>query len=238
MAVKRRGPLARLLLALAVFLLCLVGWGGWRGMHALLGSELFTLRFIEVTGCRVLPVDMVRERLEPLLGRPLHTVSPDSLESELADLPRVRGVRVSRRLPGTLRCRIEEAEPVALFYDDAFRELDAAGEVLPRFGDSPPDLPIIRPSEKLHTDSLQVLALAALAALRGEGFDLASEVSEISAEAPGIVYYRSESSTRVILGWEDFALRASCYRDVYAELAARDFPRELDLRYRDQVIAR
>jgi hypothetical protein len=241
MAVRRRGPWWRVLLALGVFALALAGYGSWRGLAALLGSDWLRLRELRIEGCRVLPVSRVRERLEPLLGRPLygrHGIDTDSLALALADLPRLRRIELRRRPPGTLECRVEEAAAVALWLEDGFVEIDSVGLALERFGDAAPDLPIIRPSQSLAADSLRRLALTALAALRAADFDLAREVSEITADSTGIVYYRSESPTRVRLGWEDFGTRTRCYRDVFAEIAADTFPRELDLRYRDQVVAR
>jgi hypothetical protein len=241
MAVKRRGPWWRVLLALGVFAIVLVGYGGWRGARALLGSDWLRLRELRIEGCRVLPVARVRERLEPLLGRPLFGrggIDVDSLAVALGDLPRVRHLELRRRLPGTLECRVTEAAGVALWLEGRFVEIDAAGLALERFGDAAPDLPIIRPAQTLGPDSLRRLALAALDALRRADFDLAREVSEITADSTGIVYYRSETPTRVRMGWEDFGARTRCYRDVFAEIAADTFPGELDLRYRDQVVAR
>jgi hypothetical protein len=133
---------------------------------------------------------------------------------------------------------ITEAEGVALLHDGEFKELDASGRPLPRFGAPPPDLPIIQPTRAIPGDSLVGLALAVLAALRDEGFDLAREVSELSAERRGIVYTRNEGRTRVIMGWEDFEERARTYAQAAERIAAQGYPGELDLRFRDQVIAR
>ena len=241
MAVKRRGPWWRVLLALGVFAIALAGYGSWRGVTALLGSDWLRLRELRIEGCRVLPVARVRERLEPLLGRPLYGrggIDIDSLAVALADLPRVRRIDISRRLPGTLECRVSEAAGVALWLEGSFVEIDAGGLALERFGDAAPDLPIIRPSPTLGPDSLRPLALAALDALRRADFDIAREVSEMTADSTGIVYYRNDSPTRVRMGWENFGARTRCYRDVFAEIAADTFPGELDLRYRDQVVAR
>ena len=238
MAVRRRGKLWRAGMVASVLLIVPLGWGGWQGLRALLGSDWLTLRYLEIEGCRVLPESDLRQRLEPLLGRPMHTVDPDSLVAELGALPRVAAVQIERRLPGTLRCRITEAESVALLMDGDFRELDESGRLLPRFGDAPPDLPIIRPQGPVPADSLIELALAALKALRASGFDLTREVSELSADSLGLVYTRNETETRVIMGWEDFDARAVTYAQVFPKVAERGFPRVLDLRYRDQVVAR
>ncbi|MCP4548916.1 MAG: FtsQ-type POTRA domain-containing protein [bacterium] len=238
MAVRRRGPWTKVLLALIVFVFCLIGWGGWRGWCALLESDFMTLQYLELEGCRVIPDSLVLRRLEPLLGRPLHTVKSDSLERALSDIPRVDRLRIQRRLPGTLRCRIEESVPTALWFDGRFVEIDRQGTLMPRFGNPPPDLPIIRASKVIPADSLRGLALLALEALKASDFDLIQEVSEVCAEQTGIVYIRSESATRVLLGWNDFMMRVRCYREVYQRIVVDGFPPELDLRFRDQVVAR
>ncbi|MBM4118303.1 FtsQ-type POTRA domain-containing protein [bacterium] len=241
MATRRRGPWWKLLLALIVFAVALAGFGSWQGLRALLGSDWLRLREVRVEGCRVLPAARVQERLAPLLGRPLYgrgAVDLDSLALALTDLPRLKGVTLKRRPPATLECRVEEAVGVALWLEGDFVEIDAGGLPLERFGDPAPDLPIIRPAQNLGADSLRRLALAALGGLRGADFDLAREVSEMTADSTGIVYYRGDSPTRVRMGWEDFGARARCYRELFAEIAADTFPGELDLRYRDQVVAR
>ena len=143
-----------------------------------------------------------------------------------------------RKLPGTLVVRIEEEQAALLVFDGEFKEIGTRGRLLPRFGGPPPDLPILRQDGALPLDSLIGLSLAALAALRESGFDLSREVSEIGAERRGIAYTRSETVTRVLLGWEDFRERARSYRQVFAEIEAAGFPDELDLRFRDQVVAR
>ena len=103
----------------------------------------------------------------------------------------------------------------------------------------PPDLPILRPSAVVEEDSLVTLALAALLALESASFDLGREVSEMGVDAGGLYFLRNEGQTRIILGWEAYPARVAAYREVFPHLAAeKGFPRELDLRYRDQVVAR
>jgi len=225
--------------ALLLALLLLGGWGGWRGLVALVDSDFLTTRYLEVEGCRVLPEELVTEILEPYRGTPLFRLPVDSLRARLDSLPRVRGVELDRRLPATLRCRITEARPMALLLDGGFQELDRDGRALERFGTPPPDLPILRPSEFVSTDSLVLLAREALLALEDASFDLSREVSEVLVERRGLAFIRNEGGTRVLLGWENIPGRVRAYREFYPVLEAeKDFPRELDLRYRDQVVAR
>jgi len=240
MARRRASRWRRLLPASLIALLVLIGWGGWRGLGAVLDSDILRTRYLEVTGCRVLPEALVTEILEPWIGTPLARLPMDSLRLEVAALPRVATLRLDRRLPGTLRCRIEEARPMALLMEGGlFRELDREGRELERFGAPAPDLPILIPGGEVDTDSLVVLARLALGALEAASFDLGREVSEMRVDRRGLVYSRNAGSTQVILGWVDFPARVAAYREVYPRLDAENsFPRELDLRYRDQVVAR
>lgn len=70
---------------------------------------------------------------------------PDAIARRVRALPGVRDARVGRRLPGTLRIRLEEAEPVALApKGDRLAMVDARGVVLP-FDPlaSAPNLPVL-----------------------------------------------------------------------------------------------
>jgi cell division septal protein FtsQ len=224
-----------LLLALLIF----GGWGSWRGAIAIVDSDFLTTRYLEVSGCRVLPEELVTEILEPHLGCALARLPMDSLRTQIASLPRVESFSLERRLPGTLRCRIEEARPLFLLLDAGFHELDEDGNILERFGTAAPDLPILLPSEFVSRDSLVVLAHEALVALENASFDLGRELSEIFVESRGLAFTRNEGGTLVLLGWSDISARVEAYREFYPKLIAEnDFPRELDMRYRDQVVAR
>ncbi len=240
-SMARRKP-SRWRRLMPVFLLVVLvfgGWGSWKGAVAVIDSDFLTTRYLEVEGCRVLPEELVTEILEPHLGTPLARLPMDSLRAKLAELPRVRGARLDRRLPGTLRCRITEARPLVLLLDGGFQELDREGRVLERFGAPPPDLPILIPSDRVSRDSLVALAREAITALEAASFDLSRELSELRVEERGLAFVRNEGGTLVLLGWTDIAGRVAAYREFYPMLEAeKDFPRELDLRYRDQVVAR
>jgi len=240
MARRRPSLWRRLLQIFGVAAVAAALWGGWRGVAALLDADFLRTRYLEVSGCRVLPEEMVTEVLEPCLGRPLLRLPMDSLRLKVGKLPRVRALSLDRRVPGTLRCSIQEAEPLALLLEGGvFHELDQDGNRLLRFGTPPPDLPILVAGGLVGSDSLVKLGRQALHALEAASFDLGREVSEMRVEERGLVFRRNESETWVILGWTDFPARVAAYGEVQPLLAAENsFPRELDLRYRDQVVAR
>ncbi len=239
MARRKPSRWRRLMPIFLLVILVFGGWGSWRGIVAVVDSDFLTTRYLEVEGCLVLPQELVLEILEPHRGTPLARLPMDSLRAEIAALPRVQEVDLDRRLPGTLRCRVEEARPLALWLDGGFQELDREGQVLERFGAAPPDLPILIPSDRVSRDSLIFLAREAIVALEAASFDLSREVSEFRVEERGLAFLRNEGGTLVLLGWNDIPGRIEAYREFYPMLESQnDFPRELDLRYRDQVVAR
>ncbi|MDP6796483.1 MAG: FtsQ-type POTRA domain-containing protein [Candidatus Krumholzibacteria bacterium] len=239
MAVRRRGPWRKILLVLILCLLGLGGWGSWKGFLAILNSDFLTTRYLEVEGCRVVPEEKIRELLQPAIGQPLFRLDRETLGSSLTVLPRIRSLKLSRHLPGTLRCRVEESEALALFYDGKFREIDREGRFLERYGSEAPDLPILRKSDRISADSLMTLALPVLTALQESFFDLSREVSDLGLEERGLFFYRNEGQCRVLLGWDSFDEKIANYREIHSRLdQEKSFPEELDLRYRDQVIAR
>lgn len=117
----------------------------WFGMPRLMRAmDFFAIRRVEVTGARYLSAAEV----VAAMGIPDGASVVDPLapwQAGIAGMPGVREVAVSRRLPGTIRVRIVEAEPVALAQRDGRLTLvDARGESLP-FDPTrvPPDLPVV-----------------------------------------------------------------------------------------------
>lgn len=117
----------------------------WFGVPRLMRAmDFFAIRRVEVTGARYLSAAEV----VAAMGVPAGASIADPLsrwQAGIAAMPGVREVKVSRRLPGTVRVRITEAEPVALAQREGrLRLVDARGEVLPFDpARSPPDLPVV-----------------------------------------------------------------------------------------------
>lgn len=203
----------------------------WWGPKALAQLAFFRVRRVEIEGVRYLaPSDVVRRLavdttvsvwadLEPLERR----VEADSLVLEAT---------VRRRLPGTLVVTITEKEPIALVAArGGFRTYDRRGALLP-----------IEPSK----------AAVDLPLLAGRDTALLRLLGEVRDSAPGIYARLSEvrraGRGELVLRLATVPVRAMA--DVRAGRLAdiipveQDLARrrarvvELDLRYREQVVAR
>ena len=195
------------------------------------GLSFFAVRAVDVRGLRYLSEDDVVARLRL-----------DTLQSVWQDLsilrrrvighPQVRDVSLSRRLPGTIVVTVTENLPVALVYTPrGLQPYAGSGRALPiepaRAG---LELPVLfTPDPRL---------LAALERVRIEQPALFQRISQASRDRAG----------DLVLGFDGFRVRAPLglsadgLTDIFPvelDLARRGLTiAELDLRYRDQVIAR
>ena len=193
--------------------------------------DYFRIRRVEVVGARYIPpgtlldllaVDSTKTIWEKL--RPL--------EERVAKHPQVRSVTLSRRIPGTLVLRVVENMPVALISSaKGLQAVDRDGHALPIDpSKTPVDLPIV---SKPDSGVLRMLD-----GVRGADPELFARVSEVRWDDRG--------GLRVILPGLIVRAGADCTASRFAEIVPveKDLARrghratELDLRYRDQIVAR
>jgi cell division protein FtsQ len=203
----------------------------WWGPLALLPLDFFHVRKVEVHGVRWLDPQVVVDRMRIDTTRSVW----DDLgvwAARIRGHPQVQRVEISRRLPGTLVVTVTEVVPVALVPGkDGFRAFDSAGRPLPL---DPSAMPVDAPL--IPQRDTQVLAL--LGAVRAREPDLYARISEVRRGAPGELI--------VTMGTLPVRALAEVTPARLAEilLVARDLDRrglratELDLRFRDQVVAR
>jgi len=191
----------------------------------------FHVRKLEIRGVRYLQPDDVVARLRvDTLRSIIDDVTP--LEARLRTLPQVASVDISRRYPGTLIVTIQENLPVALVpRGDGLQPYDSTGRALP-FDPSRAtlDLPILTAPDRG--------ALRLIGELRAIDPAMFNRISEVAVQGADLVFTLN-SSLRV---------RASAgvapqrFRDIFpveSDLASRnERAAELDIRYRDQVVAR
>lgn len=98
---------------------------------AFTGAMGFRVDDIIVTGRDNISQETLLTRLDIAQGSPLFGVSLDDARARLAEIPWVKTVQVSRRLPGTILVGLEEREAVALWqYRKKIHAIDAEGHAL------------------------------------------------------------------------------------------------------------
>ena len=192
--------------------------------------EFFRVRRVEMQGLQYLDAAKViaAARLSPTASV---FDDPDAIAQRVRALPGVSDAQVGRRLPGTLRIRLEEAEPVALTpKGDRLAMVDARGAVLP-FDPlaSAPSLPVLIGGG--------ALVAGALARTRDYDPGLFARIDAAWRVGPDVVF---EVAGRWL--WFDPQLTAEDIRAVTAveqALARQGRPyAELDGRFAGQVVVR
>ena len=203
----------------------------WWGRAALSRLDFFRLRAVEVHGARFLSPH------EFVAGLGLDTTQSvwldlAPIERRIVAHPQVAAVRIDRRLPGTLVVRVRENLPVALVpARGGFRALDAAGDTLPIDPSrTNVDVPIL-----VARDTAILRLLADVRRVAPPLFDRISDVRRPSRDE--IALRLADVPVRAPVGVT--AARLAEILPVERDLARRRARvAELDLRYRDQVIAR
>lgn len=194
--------------------------------------EFFQLRSIAVEGTRYLAPESVIVRLGVDTTRSVWD-DTDPLAERIRAMPQVGEVEITRRLPGTLVVSVRENLPVALAPSPRGLEpVDSAGVVLPIDpAREDIDLPIAN-----HRDKA---ILALLTSVRAENPMLYRRISEVSRDGKDAVVLRLNPSLRVRAPMGVSVARLADIFPVESDLIRRRANvAELDLRYRDQVIAR
>ena len=118
----------RLVFAAAGLGICLLVWGGYQGLRRL---SFFDIRRVELVGGHYLTPAAVARALQIPAGTSIFD-DLDPLLERVKAMPGVREARISRRLPGSLRVTIREAEAIALTERNGrLVPLDARGRPLP-----------------------------------------------------------------------------------------------------------
>ncbi|HEX5973216.1 MAG TPA: FtsQ-type POTRA domain-containing protein [Gemmatimonadaceae bacterium] len=202
------------------------------GPRALRHLAFFRVRKIEVNGLRYTPAADVLARLKVDTTRSVWDPLPP-LASRVMEHPQVESAYVSRKLPGTLVVDVVERRPVALVPIGAeLRAVDERGVTLPLDPSrTPVDAPVVTAPRAAAVYHLlgqmqrEAPALyARISSIRPSGSDeLLVQVADVPVR----------TMTSVTLA------RLSDIEPVERDLARRQLrAAELDLRYRDQVIAR
>jgi cell division protein FtsQ len=203
----------------------------WWGPRILAEMSFFRLRRVQVVGARYVDADSIVTLLRVDTTRSIWD-DIDELEARARQHPQVNDVEIERRVPGTLVVTITERAPVAFVPTTRGLEpVDAAGRALPidpsRVNVDLPvvarrDTGVLRLLGELRDRSPQMYERVSAARRSGQG-EITLELGSLNVRAPADVT----------------AERLADILPVEADLVRRQARvAELDLRYRDQVIAR
>ena len=226
----RRGP-RWLRIAVAAILVAIVVSLPWSGPAILRNLVFFRVRKIEIRGAVYLTPSEVLARLRVDSTANVWD-DPSPLVARLMTHPQIRAATVTRKLPSTLVVRVDENLPVALVPNaKGFAVIDGHGMPLPIDPAATKlDLPIVA--------SRDTMIARLLAELRAGYPTLFNRVSEVSREGRNELLVRLPA-VRVRALATVTADRLAEIAPVEYDLARRHLAvAELDLRYRDQVIAR
>lgn len=199
------------------------------GLPRVRSLDFFRVRRVELVGARFARVEFIARALDIPEGMSIFDpLAP--LRRRAAALPGLDRVTVSRRLPGVIRVRVVEREPVALVSDEGIlRMVDAAGQILPWDpARTPADLPVVR-RDPVITE--------VLARVRHADPALFQEV--LGARTVDFGVALELSGRRILVRREVTPPELRAMRAVTIDLADRGQTyREIDCRYSGRVIVR
>ncbi|MEO7038696.1 MAG: FtsQ-type POTRA domain-containing protein [Candidatus Elarobacter sp.] len=204
----------------------------WWSPTILSHLSFFRVRHVQVEGYRYMRPDDVLKRLRVDTTTSVWT-DLSVLERRVETHPQVKSVRIDRNLPGTLVVHVTENSPIAFVPAGAggLRAVDADGRFLPLDPSRIAiDLPVLAKAD--------TVLLHLLANVRSLSPALFGEISDIRRTGGSdIALTLSSAQVRALASVS--AQRLADIIPVEADLARRKARvTELDLRFRDQVIAR
>ena len=193
--------------------------------------DFFRVRRVEVRDARFTPPDEIRKRLGIDTTFSIWN-DLEPLKRRVAEHKQVSGVRISRRFPSTLVVTVEEFQPVALVpARSGLQAYDASGRGLPLDPSrTPVDVPVLE-----RPDTALLRLLSQLQAVNRDLFARINVVRRLGRDDVVLDLVTFSVRVRPDIGVERLA-QISSVESALAKRPAR--PRELDFRFRDQVIAR
>jgi cell division protein FtsQ len=230
---KSRGGLVTRRMKLAfggILLLLVVGSPFWAPL-VLRRMAFFRVRRVEIVGAHYVAASEILARLR--VDTTISIWDPTGpLEARAREHAEVAQAVVRRKLPGTLVVELTERVPVALVpTNTGFRAYDALGNALPI------DLTRVAVDAPIASQR-DTAVLRLLGTMRME---MPAMYARLSAISPvGVDELRIELQSHVVRAMKDVTLeRLADIDPVEADLERKQLrAAEIDLRYRDQVIAR
>jgi len=233
----------------ALFLVALIMAAAWGTRSAARQMAFFRVRSVEIRGARYLQPSEIMSRMKvDTLASLWDDLQPYS--ERIRRHPQVSGVSITRRMPGTLVVTIKENLPVALIQTTGgLLPYDSLGKQLPIDpARTNLDLPIVATADPvllklvgaIRSEEPQVFARIEEA--RRIGKDEILLTLSRGSSSPAIAGDTAVSERRLLRLRIPVGLSVERLADIFpveTDLARRQVHvGELDLRYRDQVIAR
>lgn len=136
----RRRPNRWKLIFVTLLVAGVLGTSAW----VLLGSKLFVVRHVEVSGAHLVPRDRLVAVAQVRLGLPMVRLDTGAVRGRVGRVREVESARVERRWPATVRIVVRERVPlVAVERADRFYQLDRFGMTVLDTATRPPVLPVL-----------------------------------------------------------------------------------------------
>ena len=233
-----------------IFLIAVIMAAAWGLRTAARQMAFFRVRAVEVRGVRYLQPNEVLSRLKvDTLMSLWDDLEP--LRERVRHHPQVSGVTITRRLPGTLVVIVEENQPVALIQSPTgLLPYDSVGHVLPIDpARTVLDLPIVATSDPVLLKLVGAIrytvprVFSRIEEVRRTGRDeILLTLSRGDAQRPRATGDTTAARGGTVRVRIPLGLSVERLADIFPvenDLARRQVHvGELDLRYRDQVIAR
>jgi POTRA domain-containing FtsQ-type protein len=242
---KAASPLRLPLLVVAAMAalgaLAMLPWGELR-------AKVFVVGRVRVTGLRYLDAEQVRRRSGLAAGQDLLGLDMDRARQLVLMEPRVREARVRHVGLRDLEIHVDERVPALLVEHGEPWEIDAAGVLLEPLeqgvvADVPlltgPDLSQMHPGSQVSTVDVR-RGLAWTAILSDNALRLTGQVSEVDVSDSGLTRLVLLNGVRVLAPvWPNGTRQLSGLRATLADLTAKGMtPREVDVRFKDQIVVR
>ncbi len=162
-------------------------------------TPLFAVKEIEVTGTEVLDPAEVAEAAEDSLDRSILRADLDDIAGEVASLPAVKAVDVTRSWPSAILIAVTERDPyMAVPIDDeTFLMVDSEGVVFDEVADIPDSIWIVELGDPGPGDLATLETIEVLQALPP---DLSDEVERVESPSPASVTLYLEGGRTVTWG--------------------------------------
>jgi cell division protein FtsQ len=225
----------------ALGVLAMLPWGELRAKVLVVGR-------VRVSGLRYLDAEQVRRRSGLAPGQDLLALDLARARQLVLMEPRVREARVRHAWLRNVEIRVDERVPALLVGHGEPWEIDASGVLLEPLeqgvvADVPlltgPDFSNVRPGSQVQTMAVR-RGLAWTAILSDNALRLAGQVSEVDVTDPGLTRIVLLNGVRVLAPvWPNGTRQLSGLRATLADLAAKGMtPREVDVRFKDQIVVR